>query len=140
MENLIDDTEQLVTFPDDDTDIAEHCGPAGTDVNSTTVMLMPSSHGGGAQICSVGAGGIVGDTVKFEETRTTSASNRKVITDGFSSEQATSNTSEMKHLQAGDVDYREETAAAAVRKKIEVDGVTAEQNAAAVQVSVGWWD
>lgn len=40
----------------------------------------------------------------------------------------------MKHLQAGDIDYKEASEAAAVRKKVEVGGVTAEQNAAAVQV------
>lgn len=131
MENLIEgsDTEQLVTFPDDDTDestLGVRSGPC-TEINGT-------------QICSVGGtAGIVGETVKFEETHTSSASKCKVITDGFSSEQAISNSSGMKHLQAGDVDYKEETAAAAVRKKIEVDGVTAEQNAAAVQVRSRTW-
>lgn len=48
--------------------------------------------------------------------------------------QATANSSEMKHLQTGDIDYREATAAAAVRNKIEVGGVTAEQNAATIKV------
>lgn len=73
-------------------------------------------------------------TVTFKKESSSSASQRKVVTDGFSSEQATSNSTEMQHLQAGDVDYKEETAAAAVRKKIEMNGVTAEQQAAAVQV------
>lgn len=41
----------------------------------------------------------------------------------------------MKRLQTGDIDYKEETAAAAVRNKIEVDGITAEQNAATIKVS-----
>lgn len=49
--------------------------------------------------------------------------------------QATTNSAEMKRLQAGDIDYKEATAAAAVRNKIEVDGVTAEQNAAIIKVS-----
>lgn len=131
MENILD-TEQKVTFPDDDSDDATE-----RDVMSpcSELMQMPVV----SQICRAGGGGdsllAGGDTVTFQEKRTTSASKHKVTTDGFSSEQATSNSSEMKHLQAGDVDYREETAAAAVRKKIEVDGVTAEQNAAAIKVS-----
>lgn len=40
----------------------------------------------------------------------------------------------MKRLQAGDIDYKEATAAAAVRNKIEVDGIKAEQNAAVLKV------
>lgn len=143
MENLIDgpDTEQLVTFPDDD--VTDDL-PGGniTSPSTTELILMPNGCTqlagiGGGQLC-VGANS-TGETVKFEEKRTTSASKCKVITDGFSSEQATSNSTEMKHLQAGDVDYKEETAAAAVRKKIEVDGVTAEQNAAALKVSRVEW-
>lgn len=42
----------------------------------------------------------------------------------------------MKRVQAGDIDYKEATAAAAVRNKIEVDGVTAEQNAATIKVNI----
>lgn len=146
MENLIDgpsDTEQLVTFPDDDVadELSNGAGGSGGISScgaSSELMLMPNGAQlvgvvGGGQLCVGNAG--AGDTVKFEEKRTTSASKCKVITDGFSSEQATSNSTEMKHLQTGDVDYKEETAAAAVRKKIEVDGVTAEQNAAALKVS-----
>ncbi len=49
--------------------------------------------------------------------------------------QASTNTAETKRLQAGDIDYKEAKAAAAVRNKIEVDGVTAEQNAAIIKVS-----
>lgn len=50
--------------------------------------------------------------------------------------QATTNSAETKRLQAGDIDYKEAKAAAAVRNKIEVDGVTAEQNAAIIKVSL----
>lgn len=47
---------------------------------------------------------------------------------------ATSNASEMKRLQAGDIDYKEAMAASAIRNKIEVDGIKAEQNAAVLKV------
>lgn len=50
------------------------------------------------------------------------------------STKATSNSAEMKRLQAGDIDYKEATATSAMRNKIEVDGVTAEQNAALIKV------
>lgn len=45
----------------------------------------------------------------------------------------------MKRLQAGDIDYKEATAAAAVRNKIEVDGITAENNAALIKVSYSFF-
>lgn len=48
--------------------------------------------------------------------------------------QATSNASEMKRLQAGDIDYKEAMAASAIRNKIEVDGIKAEQNASVLKV------
>lgn len=41
----------------------------------------------------------------------------------------------MKRLQAGDIDYKEAMAASAIRNKIEVDGIKAEQNAAVLKVS-----
>lgn len=47
---------------------------------------------------------------------------------------ATSNASEMKRLQAGDIDYKEAMAASAIRNKIEVDGIKAERNAAVLKV------
>lgn len=87
----------------------------------------------------------------------TSASKTKVIKDGFSSEQvnenllytkiqsyliiygnflqATSNSSGSKRLQAGEIDYKEAVAASAVSKKIEKDGIKAEQNAAVLKVT-----
>lgn len=40
----------------------------------------------------------------------------------------------MKRLQAGDIDYKEAMAASAIRNKIEVDGIKAEQNAAVLKV------
>lgn len=76
------------------------------------------------------------DTVKFEEKRMTSASKTEVVTDGFRSEQATSNLAEMKRLQAGDIDYKEAKAAAAMRNRTEMDGIKTEQNAAILKVSI----
>lgn len=48
--------------------------------------------------------------------------------------QATNNASEMKRLQAGDIDYKEAVAALAIRNKIEMDGIKAEQNASVLKV------
>lgn len=48
---------------------------------------------------------------------------------------ATSNASEMKRLQAGDIDYKEAIAAAAVCNKIEMDGIKAEKNSSVLKVS-----
>lgn len=84
----------------------------------------------------IAANGIV-DTVKFEESRMTSASKTKVVTDGFSSEHASSNSAEMKRVQAGDLQYEESREAAARMKCMEVDGIKMEQNAALLTVGFG---
>lgn len=75
------------------------------------------------------------DTVKFEKKSMTTASKSKVITDGFSSEQASSNSAELKRVQAGDVQYEEKKAAAQCMNRMEVDGIKTEQNAAMMKVS-----
>ncbi|XP_053690343.1 NAD(+) hydrolase sarm1 isoform X3 [Sabethes cyaneus] len=70
------------------------------------------------------------DTVKFEQKQMTSESKTKVVTDGFSSEQATLNSAQMKKLHAGDVQYQEEAALAAMSNKMEVDGLKTEEKGA----------
>lgn len=42
----------------------------------------------------------------------------------------------MKRLQAGDLDYKQAKASGAVQKRIEVDGIKAEQNAAFLKVTI----
>lgn len=74
------------------------------------------------------------DTVTFEQKRMTSASSKKVITDSFSSEEATSNIANFKQIQANDLEYKEEMAASAIKNKLEMDGITTEKNAALLQV------
>ncbi|XP_037043747.1 NAD(+) hydrolase sarm1 isoform X4 [Bradysia coprophila] len=122
IENLVDgpDNEPLVTFPDDTPSEELHLD---LTTNRPGEMVLSNGH----QLKTIG------DTVKFEETRTVSASRNQIITDGYSSESASTNTAETKRLQAGDIDYKEAKAAAAVRNKIEMDGVTAEQNAAIIK-------
>ncbi|XP_058465890.1 NAD(+) hydrolase sarm1 isoform X3 [Malaya genurostris] len=70
------------------------------------------------------------DTVKYEQKQMTSESKTKVVTDGFSSEQATLNSAQMKKLHAGDVQYQEEAALAAMSNKMEVDGLKTEEKGA----------
>lgn len=57
-----------------------------------------------------------------------------MVTDGFSAEKATANSAEMRAIQAGDVSYKEESAAAAARARVELDGVSAEKSIAAARV------
>lgn len=42
----------------------------------------------------------------------------------------------MKRLQAGDIDYKEATAAADMKARIEVDGIKAEKNASILKVRI----
>jgi hypothetical protein len=75
------------------------------------------------------------ETLKFEQKRVTSASKTKLVTDGFSSEQASANSTELKRVQTGELSYHEQSAASAVRARLEMDGVSAEQSLALKQVS-----
>lgn len=59
----------------------------------------------------------------------------QVVTDGFSAEKAIANTAEMRAVQAGDVSYKEQSAASAARARVEIDGVSAEKSVAAARVS-----
>nr|XP_036215088.1 NAD(+) hydrolase sarm1 isoform X4 [Bactrocera oleae] len=121
IENLVDsDAEPLVTFPDTDDD------------HHNLADLVSASNGKLTTNGLNGSGKIV-DTVKFEEKRTKTESKTKVVADGFSTEQATSNLAEMKRLQTGDIDYQEAKAAAAMRNRTEMDGVKTEENAAVIQ-------
>ncbi|XP_037935665.1 NAD(+) hydrolase sarm1-like isoform X2 [Teleopsis dalmanni] len=123
LENIVDcDAEPLVTLPEDDDH--HHLGSCLDLVNVSKNQLSANGLSGSNKTI---------DTVKFEEKRTKTESKTKVITDGFSSEQATSNMAQSKRLQAGDIDYQEAKAAAAVRSRLEVDGVKAEENAAVIQ-------
>lgn len=124
LEKLVDGDDDsschgIVTTPDGDDDTHKHFGSG--------LELTPSSGLNGSNKTI--------DTIKFEEKRAKSVSTTKVVADGFSSEQATSNSSEMKRLQAGDIDYKEAKAASAARNRLEVDGVKTEENAAVMQVS-----
>lgn len=118
LENIVDDDIQpKIKFPDDDDE----------EMNMDLVEASNQLSGNG-----LNGSNVTVDTVKFEEKRTKTESKKKFVTDGFSSEQATSNLAESKRLQAGDIDFQQATAAAATRNRLEVDGVKAEENAAVI--------
>lgn len=95
---------------------------------------MSTEHLTNGQLQALQASGTTSSKVEYEQKRSMTASKTQVITDGFSSEQATSNSAEMKRYQAGDVEYKEAMQQAAMRNRIEIDGVTAEQNSAVKKV------
>lgn len=121
------DNEPLVTFPEGDSPTDE------LTLDLSVAHQLPVSSSELMQLQN-GSGAVV-DTVKFEEKRMTTASKTKVVTDGFSREQATSNSAELKRVQAGDVQYEEKKAAAASMDRMEMDGIKTEQNAAMMKVS-----
>jgi hypothetical protein len=127
-ENLVDDPEceGIVSYPDE-------MQPENMQLElPSPTSIVPSDLTNGQ--CAT-ANGIINsaDTVKFEQKRTTSASKTKIQTNGFSSEQATANSAEVKKLQAGDLEYKEANAAAAMSKTVEADGIKAEEKAAMLQ-------
>lgn len=73
--------------------------------------------------------------MKFEQRRVASTTSTKITTDGYSSEEATANASHSRRLQAGDLHYEESGQAAAMKARLEMDGITAEKAAAVKQVS-----
>ncbi|XP_023727069.1 sterile alpha and TIR motif-containing protein 1 isoform X3 [Cryptotermes secundus] len=124
--------EPLVTFPDPDT-------PSPPPVTGTVCLTSPNlvvssmPPGVAHNSISTASAASSSETVKFEQKRVTSASKTKVVTDGFSSEQAMANSTEMKRVQTGEVSYQEQSAAAAVRARLEMDGVSAEKSMALKQ-------
>jgi hypothetical protein len=126
--------EPLVTFPDPDTPSPP---PVTGAVCLTSPNLVVSSMppGVGHNSVSTSSAASSSETVKFEQKRVTSASKTKVVTDGFSSEQAMANSTEMKRVHTGEMSYQEQSAAAAVRARLEMDGMSAEKSMALKQVS-----
>lgn len=128
--------EPLVTFPDPDT-------PSPPPVTGTVCLTSPNlvvssmPSGVGHNSVSTSTAASSSETVKFEQKRVTSASKTKVVTDGFSSEQAMANSTEMKRVHTGEMSYQEQSAAAAVRARLEMDGMSAEKSMALKQV--GAW-
>ncbi|XP_030385508.1 sterile alpha and TIR motif-containing protein 1 isoform X3 [Scaptodrosophila lebanonensis] len=125
-DNLVDvnddKTRAIVTFPDDDPHT--HFG-SGMDLTHPASQLSASNALSGSNKTI--------DTIKFEEKTTKTKTKTKVVADGFSSEQATSNSAASKRLQAGDIDYKEDKAASAMRNRLEIDGIKSEENAAVIQ-------
>lgn len=131
MDSLDDpNPDYQVTHPDSDGEMGGSVimmkPPNGIVVPQNGTMM----NGGGSSVVSTG------DTVKFEQKQTTSESKTKVVTDGFSSEQATVNSASSKMLQAGDVEYKEQTGLAAMSNTLEVDGVKTEEKGALLKVGV----
>lgn len=131
--------EPLVTFPDPDTpppvtNTVTLCSPNLVN-NITPNGLMTNGH-----IANLNANHVVSSAssssseVKFEEKRMTSASSTKVVHDRFSAEQAIANSAEMKRVQTSDMSYQEQSAASAMRARLEMEGVSAEKSIALKQV------
>lgn len=116
----------MVTFPD---------GEVHEDLSIANINNIKNELANGTSSLTTNNNGTLSSTVKFEEKRSKSASKTKVMTDGVTTEQETSNSAQMKRLQAGDIDYKEAKQTSAVRNRLEMDGITAEQNAAQIQVS-----
>ncbi|XP_034658729.1 sterile alpha and TIR motif-containing protein 1 isoform X3 [Drosophila subobscura] len=125
VDNDDDDSNVIVTLPDDDDCPHNHFG-SGLDLTHPTAAQLSASSGLSGSNKTI-------DTIKFQEKRMKTESKTKVVTDGYSSEQATSNSAESKRLQAGDIDYKENKAASAMRNRLEVDGVKTEENAAVIK-------
>ncbi|XP_037092455.1 NAD(+) hydrolase sarm1-like isoform X3 [Pollicipes pollicipes] len=63
----------------------------------------------------------------FEQKQSYSTSNKKLVTNDFSTEEATANREEMTRLEEGDNSYRENKASSDMRARLELNGVTAEK-------------
>lgn len=83
--------------------------------------------------------GVVGSNsaneLKYSAARMTSASSTRVVTDGYSASKSEANSTRMRRLQHGDMQYAERSAAGASHRLLQAEGLTAEQNAAYHQVN-----
>ena len=70
----------------------------------------------------------------FEQKQSYSTSNKKLVTNDFSAEEATANSEQMTHMQEGDTSYRESKASSDMRAKLEMNGITAEKGLSTRQV------
>ncbi|XP_030757218.1 sterile alpha and TIR motif-containing protein 1 isoform X4 [Sitophilus oryzae] len=66
------------------------------------------------------------ESLKFEQKTTNKKT--KVIKDGLTAEKESTKHAEMKKIQAGDLTYEENKAAAATRARLEIDGISAEKS------------
>lgn len=107
----------LVTFPESDTPPPISDRP-----------LLPAS------------AGVVGtasaNELKYSAARVSSASSTRVVADGFSASRSAANSARMRHLQHGDLQYNERSASGASHRMLHAEGLTAEQNAAYLQVGL----
>lgn len=109
----------LVTFPESDTP------PPMTE--------KPSLLSGNTARDIVGSN--TANELKYSAARMTSASSTRVVADGYSASRSASNSSRMRRVQHGDLQYAERSAASASHRLLQAEGLTAEQNAASLQVS-----
>ncbi|CAG9799194.1 unnamed protein product [Chironomus riparius] len=116
LENLVDDSEPVVTFPDENKVNELHSDlTSDENLENTRLSLV--------------------DRMKYEEKRTMNTSKTKFLSNGFSSEQAMTNAAEMKKLQTNDLEFKEAKAITAVKNRFEMDGLKTEEANAVVQVS-----
>ncbi|KAH1003265.1 hypothetical protein HUJ05_011196 [Dendroctonus ponderosae] len=69
------------------------------------------------------------------EQKTTNRKRTKVVKDGVTAEKESANVAESKRLHAGDVTYEENKAAAAIKARVEIDGISAEKSHIKAKVS-----
>ncbi|XP_041977873.1 NAD(+) hydrolase sarm1 isoform X2 [Aricia agestis] len=75
-------------------------------------------------------GSSAANELKYSASRMTSASSTRVVTDGYSASKSAANSTRMRRLQHGDMQYAEHSAAGASHRLLQAEGLTAEQNAA----------
>ena len=71
----------------------------------------------------------------FEHNETFSSSNKKLVTNEFSTQEARENREESTHMQEGDNSYSKKQSSSDMRAKLEMNGVTAEKGLSTKQVS-----
>ncbi|CAH2244972.1 jg8444 [Pararge aegeria aegeria] len=100
----------LVTFPESDTPPPDK-----------QCILAPNA---------AAVGSNAANELKYSAARMTSASSTRVVTDGYSASKSAANSTRMRRLQHGDMQYAEHSAAGASHRLLQAEGLTAEQNAA----------
>ncbi|KAF7270944.1 hypothetical protein GWI33_016122 [Rhynchophorus ferrugineus] len=120
LENLVSTCYRYPTPPKD----VDHDGE-DLEADSQPLVTFPDDSRAPSEVASPQPNNAV-ESLKFEQKTTNKKT--KVIKDGLTAEKESTKVAEMKKIQAGDLTYEENKAAAATTARLEIDGISAQKS------------
>lgn len=107
--------------------LVDHDGDEDIETDSQPLVTFPDDSRAPSEVGSPQPNNAV-ESLKFEQKTTNNYKKSKVIKDGLTAEKESSKVAEMKKIQAGDLTYEENKAAAATTARLDIDGISAEKS------------